>query len=82
MIVRKKNELVNALRTRNSTVTRMDMSSPDGALKLRILEFNRGGHLWPNPVQDTAIDVIEQYGFRNQDVDAADEVWSFFRGGN
>ncbi|MBN2715172.1 MAG: prolyl oligopeptidase family serine peptidase [Deltaproteobacteria bacterium] len=71
----------NALRTRNSTVTQRDMSSPDGALKVRLLEFTRGGHLWPNPVQDTVVNLIEQYGFRNQDVDAADAVWSFFKEG-
>ena len=68
-----------ALRTRNSTVKQLDMSAPNISGKLRILVFTRGGHLWPNPVQDKARHVIERYGFRNQDLDAADAVWSFFR---
>lgn len=71
---------VNALRTQNSTVTQLDINVPDVPGSLRILKFNRSGHLWPNPVADTDSGINEQLGFRNQDIDAADAIWSFFRG--
>lgn len=68
-----------ALRTQNSSVTQLDMSSPAVPGKLRVLKFNRGGHLWPVSEQDTDMHNNETYGFRNQDVDASEQIWSFFR---
>jgi poly(3-hydroxybutyrate) depolymerase len=68
-----------ALGTMDSTVLQLDMSAPDVTGRLRILKFERGGHLWPNPIQDTDARTIDSYGFRNQDLDASDAIWSFFR---
>jgi hypothetical protein len=68
-----------ALRTRDSYVTQRDMSDEDVKGTLRILEFTRGGHLWPSPTADTEAWAIETYGFRNQDVDACDVIWDYFK---
>lgn len=68
-----------ALRTQNSTVTQLDMATPGVPGRLRVLQFNNGGHIWPTPEQDTDMYFIETFGFRNQDVDAADAIWSFFK---
>jgi polyhydroxybutyrate depolymerase len=71
-----------ALRTRNSSVTQIDMSTTEMPGKLRVLEFARGGHFWPNPVGDTDPLMNETYGFRNQDLDSADATWEFFKSSN
>jgi len=66
-----------ALRTRNSSVTQIDMSAVGVPGKLRVLEFARGGHFWPNPVGDSELWLNEVWGFRNQDTDAADATWEY-----
>lgn len=66
-----------ALATRDSRVTQLDHSS--SSAKLRVLVFDAAGHFWPNPGGDTEAWMIERWGFRNQDIDAADAVWDFFR---
>jgi polyhydroxybutyrate depolymerase len=71
-----------ALRTRNSSVTQIDMSAAGIPGKLRVLEFARGGHFWPNPVADADPFVNEGWGFRNQDLDASDAAWDFLRSSN
>lgn len=69
-----------ALRTRNSSVTQTDMSAAGSSGKLRVFEFARGGHFWPTQVGDAdPLPVNEVWGFRNQDLDAADAIWEFFK---
>lgn len=68
-----------ALATRDSHVTQLDLVAPDGRRGVRVLIMDRAGHFWPNPVQFSEDWVISQYGFRNQDFDAADLVWDFLR---
>lgn len=68
-----------ALATRSGHVTQLDMGGADGTTRVRVLDMHRSGHFWPHPQGDTADWVIEDYGFRNQDFDAADMVWEFLR---
>jgi poly(3-hydroxybutyrate) depolymerase len=68
-----------ALATRNSHVTQLDIAASDGLRQVRVLMMDHAGHLWPNPVQFTEDWAINQWGFRNQDFDAADAVWDFLR---
>ncbi|MBN2525485.1 MAG: prolyl oligopeptidase family serine peptidase [Deltaproteobacteria bacterium] len=68
-----------ALRTRNSTATQLDMRAGDGSGRLRLLKFVQGGHLWPSSIGDSDDGLNESFGFRNQDIDAADAVWDFFK---
>lgn len=69
-----------ALATRDSHVTELDMVAPDGRLQVRVLILDHAGHFWPNPTPDTEDWVLEHWGLRNQDFDAADMVWDFLRG--
>lgn len=69
------------LATRNSRPTEMDILAPDGQAGVRVLVLGHAGHFWPNPQGDQEDWVLEQYGFRNQDLDAADAVWDFLRAG-
>jgi poly(3-hydroxybutyrate) depolymerase len=67
-----------ALRTRNSHVTQTDMRAPGACARVRVLEFVNGGHLWPTPELGTKADLVDDFGFNNQDLDASDAVWEFF----
>ncbi len=67
-----------ALSTRGSSVTELDMVDASVPGTARILRFEGAGHLWPNPVADTDEWINETFGFRNQDLDAADAVFDFF----
>jgi polyhydroxybutyrate depolymerase len=69
-----------ALFTRNSRVTQSDISDPSVDARVRVLRLDHAGHFWPNPKQDTETWVLQRWGFRNQDFDAADAVWDFFSG--
>ena len=66
-----------ALRTRDSHVKRLDYTDPHTGRAVRVLEFDRAGHFWPMqaPYEDDAI--LAKYGFRNQDLNMADEIWEF-----
>jgi poly(3-hydroxybutyrate) depolymerase len=68
-----------ALATRNSRVNQFDIVAPNGLGHVRVLVMDHAGHLWPNPIQFTEKWAINQWGFRNQDFDAADAVWDFLR---
>lgn len=68
-----------ALATRNSTGRQLDMTDPTVAGKVRVIVFDHAGHFWPTPVQDTQAWIVDRWGFRNQDIDAADAIWEFFR---
>jgi poly(3-hydroxybutyrate) depolymerase len=67
-----------ALRTRNTHVIQRDMSAPGACARVRVLEFVNGGHLWPTPELGDKADLVEAFGFTNQDLDASDAVWEFF----
>ncbi len=69
-----------ALKTRNGTATVLDMAASTGRKAVRVIELANSGHFWPNPKGDHQDWVLEHYGFRNQDFDAADLVWEFLRG--
>ena len=71
-----------ALATRDSRGEQLDLhpaATAGRATALRVLVFDHAGHFWPGPDQDTASFVLGKWGLRNQDIDAADAVWSFFR---
>ena len=68
-----------ALATRNSQVTETDMIGANGITQLRVLVLERAGHFWPNPVADKEDWVLNRWGFRNQDFDAADMLWEFMK---
>ena len=68
-----------ALATRNSRVTQLDMVSPDGKSRVRVLRMDHAGHFWPNPRGDSSGWILRRWGFRNQDFDAADVIWEFLR---
>jgi poly(3-hydroxybutyrate) depolymerase len=65
--------------TRASTVQRIEMRSPerDGPA-VRIFDVSHAGHFWPTPAPHDSERLIEFYGFRNEDIDTAEEIWSFF----
>lgn len=67
------------LGTRRSQATQVDIAAPGIPGKLRVLKLDHAGHFWPNPAQDAEEWVLNRWGFRNQDFDAADAVWDFFR---
>jgi len=69
-----------ALRTRDSHAIRVDYGSGKNGSALRVVVFDRAGHLWPmaGPYEDAAL--LAAYGHRNRDVDMSDEIWEFFRG--
>jgi poly(3-hydroxybutyrate) depolymerase len=71
-----------AVSTRDSTVDRVDLWSDDPRLarSVRVFELQGAGHIWPNPVADDDERLIDSLGFRNQDIDGADETWRFFSG--
>lgn len=68
-----------ALATLDSRVTQRDFFDPTNDARLRVLIFDSAGHFWPNPIQDTEDWILDRWGLRNQDVDASDAVWEFFR---
>jgi poly(3-hydroxybutyrate) depolymerase len=68
-----------ALATRASTGRQLDMADPATAGKVRVIVFDHAGHFWPTPVQDKQPWILNRWGFRNQDIDASDAVWEFFR---
>jgi poly(3-hydroxybutyrate) depolymerase len=68
--------------TRQSRGERLDFAAERGSLQapaVRLIVFDHAGHFWPNPLQDTAAFALEKWGLRNQDIDATDAVWDFFR---
>jgi poly(3-hydroxybutyrate) depolymerase len=67
--------------TRDSMVQRIDLTSPDrGGPAVRIFDVRGAGHFWPTPAPHDSERLIESFGFRNEDIDTADEIWSFFSG--
>jgi len=62
--------------TRDSSVKRLDLRAPAAAL--RELVFDHAGHFWPTRAASDSPALASQYGLRNQDIEAADEVWRFF----
>jgi poly(3-hydroxybutyrate) depolymerase len=69
----------NAVATRHSQGVQLELSNGNRTVAMRILQFDRAGHFWPNPTQDSLNLIVEKWGLRNQDIDAADEIWAFFR---
>lgn len=69
----------NALNTRDSHVEQFDYGSDGAGARVRVVQLDHGGHLWPvaNP-RDRERELAE-FGFRNQDIDMSDVVWEFFR---
>lgn len=67
-----------ALATRNSAITQLDFVAAEGTARLRVLRIEPGGHFLPHSTQDTDPMVLENWGFRNQDVKMADAIWDFF----
>jgi len=68
--------------TRDSRVTQAEAwahaPAREPKLAVRVLRFDRAGHFWPSPTQDTADWALRRWGFRNQDLDASEACWSFF----
>lgn len=70
--------LAVALATRDSSVFQLDFAAKQDAARMRILRIEGGGHFLPHPIQDTDPMVLEQWGFRNQDLRIVDAIWDFF----
>lgn len=62
--------------TRDSTVQEVDLKSANGAF--RRLVFDHAGHFWPTRKAHDPQQAVDRYGLRNQDIEAADQTWSFF----
>jgi poly(3-hydroxybutyrate) depolymerase len=71
--------LPNALRTRDSRGEQLDYGSDTAAARVRVVRFDRAGHLWPVTNPPDREQEIGEFGLRNQDVDMSDLVWEFFR---
>jgi len=69
----------NALATKDSQAETIDYGSDPSGPRCRVVRFDHAGHLWPvsDPHDDDAL--IAMLGFRNQDMDMADVLWTFFR---
>lgn len=67
--------------TMSSSVTQLDYAAPESAVQVRVQRYHGAGHFWPTAEQDTLQQVLSRWGFRNQDVDASDEIWDFFKSG-
>lgn len=70
-----------ALRSRSSRVRRVDIeTSDDQGAKIRALFVSENaGRFVPMPGPDRP-ELAADFGFRNQDIDSAEEAWSFLRG--
>lgn len=67
--------------TRDSTVRRIDMSSAErGGPAVRVFDVEHAGHFWPASAPKDSERLIESFGFRNEDIDGADETWKFLSG--
>jgi poly(3-hydroxybutyrate) depolymerase len=64
--------------TLSSRATQHDMVDAGTDARLRVVAFDHAGHFWPNPMGESESWVIDRWGFRNQDFDAADMLWDFF----
>ena len=69
-----------ALASRHSRARQLDMLAPDGEHQVRVLVLDHAGHFWPSPTPDTEAWILDRWGFRNQDFDAADLIWDYLRG--
>ncbi len=69
----------NALATRDSRAQEIDYGSDPVGPLCRVLQFDHAGHLWAvaHPNDDDRL--VDEFGFRNQDMDMSDVAWSFFR---
>lgn len=68
-----------ALSTRNSSVTQADYSGTSHPAQVRVFSIENGGHFLPNAEQDTESWILDRWGLRNQDFDAVEEAWEYFR---
>ncbi len=67
--------------TRNSTVRRVDWWSAKNAQRaVRVFDIKHGGIFWPTPAPNDDERLIRDFGFRNQDIDGAEETWKFLSG--
>jgi len=71
-----------ALRTRDSSPSQLDYVHPAADARVRTLIFDHAGHFWPTPKGDTEAWILDRWGFRNQDLDAAEALWAFFELGS
>ena len=71
--------VANALATEDSAAEAIDYGSDPSGPLCRVIRFDHSGHLWPvrNPHDDDTL--IGKLGFRNQDMDMSDVLWSFFK---
>lgn len=67
------------LLTQHSSVVQTDYKDKGKNAVVRDLSIQRGGHFLPSSVQDTDSDIIERWGLRNQDIDASEVMWEFFK---
>lgn len=71
--------VANALATEDSAAETIDYGIDPSGPMCRVIRFNHAGHLWPMPNPDDNDALIGMFGFRNQDMDMADVLWSFFK---
>lgn len=68
-----------ALKTRNSRAIRIDYGPSATGAAVRVFEFDRAGHFWPVLQHNDPPSVLARWGLRNQDMDAAEAIWEFFK---
>jgi polyhydroxybutyrate depolymerase len=68
------------LATRQSSARQEDFQSEDQRRKVRVFVLTRAGHFLPSPIADTEAWILERWGLRNQDIDASEVLWDFFKG--
>jgi poly(3-hydroxybutyrate) depolymerase len=67
--------------TRDSSVDWIDLRASDAkGPRVRLFDIHRASRLWPSPAGDDDERLLDAFGFRNQDIDGADETWRFFSG--
>lgn len=70
-----------ALASRNSSITRYDYHKTASGNDFTVLEMTpAAGHAWPNAgVTDSSVAEAPYNGFKNQDINAEEVLWSFLK---
>lgn len=72
-------QVASALATEDSHAETIDYGSDPSGPLCRVISFDHAGHLWPVPNPQDNDTLIGEFGFRNQDLDMSDVLWSFFK---
>ena len=62
-------------------VTLIDWTGCHAGGQVRLYRVEGGGHQIPSFATDSSEEGVKRFGLRNRDIETADEIWTFFRGG-